>query len=326
MTLTTMLADLYRRLNFQSSPAAAVTTRLTAFINETIYEITSLPGIGDAIALNGPVTFASVANQATYGLPQSVKRVIAITDRTNDARLGMRTFDWYRTHEPDPTANTATPVAWIPIGHARVHTQPSAAGELSIKSTVAGDTTQVATVVSIRSNGLPVTVTATLNGLAAVNFLFADHTEVVDFFLSAVPVGAVTLHQGSGGTGAELGLIATDQTMSHYQRIALWPTPSAVLTYHVDYERNMFELTAGNDEPPFDRRFHRLVVLGARAKEYEKMNDSRYEIAKREYDQGLGELRYYVHNPPDYLPVMGQGRRPAKRSRLGPYYPAEEAF
>jgi hypothetical protein len=39
MTLTTLLADLYRRLNHPSSPAAAVTTRFTAYINEGLQEL-----------------------------------------------------------------------------------------------------------------------------------------------------------------------------------------------------------------------------------------------------------------------------------------------
>ena len=45
MTLSEMRADLYRRFNYAASPATDVTTRLTAFLNETQNEILSEPGM-----------------------------------------------------------------------------------------------------------------------------------------------------------------------------------------------------------------------------------------------------------------------------------------
>ena len=72
MNLTSLLADVYRRLAFASSPAADVTTRLTAFLNETQQEIMGEPGA--EFLLNNTGSFASVADRAQYGLPPDVSK------------------------------------------------------------------------------------------------------------------------------------------------------------------------------------------------------------------------------------------------------------
>ena len=56
MTLANLLADVYRRLAFASAPAADVTTRLTAFLNETQQDLMSEPGT--ETFMNDVITFA----------------------------------------------------------------------------------------------------------------------------------------------------------------------------------------------------------------------------------------------------------------------------
>ena len=80
MNLSALLADVYRRLAFASSPAADVTTRLTAFINETQQEIFGEPGA--EFMLNNTGSFASVANQSQYGLPPNISKLKQIRDAT----------------------------------------------------------------------------------------------------------------------------------------------------------------------------------------------------------------------------------------------------
>jgi len=323
MTLSTMLADLYRRLNFQTAPAAAVTTRLTAFLNETLQDILAMPGIGEHLvgATTGPITFASVANTATYTFPPVVDRVTAVTERTNDWRLGMRTLDWYRRHEPDPTASTGTPSIWVPLGRGAVAQQPSNASQLFVDSTSAGDT-GTATIEAIYGSGSYGSFANNMGGISAVIVGPATTMAVTKFYLSVAAVGTVTLVEDAEG-GTVLATIVAGDTTTRYQGLALWPTPSSAITYQVDYERAALDLINANDEPPLPTKFHRLLVLGARMKEYEKMDDERYIAAKGEYEAGLKQLTYSVACPPDYLPVSGQGRLPAQRSRLGAQYPVD---
>src|SRR5689334_618242 len=100
-----MLSELYRRHGYPTSPSSAVTTRLTAFLNECQQELLSEPGLRTWLARHEPpLTFASVASRATYGVP--TPSIDAIVDRTNLVRLEARSLDWYRSVEPDPTTRT----------------------------------------------------------------------------------------------------------------------------------------------------------------------------------------------------------------------------
>ena len=111
MTLSTLLADLYRKLNYDTSPAATVTTRLTAMLNEALDDLMSDPGIGPFLSLDvPPLTFASVADQQVYAL--LTDRIDAITERTNDRKLIQKDLSWWRGVQPDPTDNTGTPEVW----------------------------------------------------------------------------------------------------------------------------------------------------------------------------------------------------------------------
>src|SRR5256885_3799335 len=100
MTLTNILADLYRRLGYASSPASEVTTRLTAFVNQVHREIVSRPGLEQLLRGDAPITFASVNGQAIYGLPPAVAAVEAITDRTTQIRLTQVSQSYIRDADP----------------------------------------------------------------------------------------------------------------------------------------------------------------------------------------------------------------------------------
>ena len=85
MTLTAILADIYRRTGYATSPASDVVTRITAFVNEVQRELLSEPGM--EYLLNDSVTFGSVADQATYGLTPAVARIKTIREATNRIKL-----------------------------------------------------------------------------------------------------------------------------------------------------------------------------------------------------------------------------------------------
>lgn len=320
MNLTALLADLYRRTNQPSAPAAGVTTRLTAYLNEALQEIMSEPGLGEYLTLNlPPVTFASVASQATYALPAGVVRIDAITDRTNVRSLDMRTLEWYRRVDPDPTTYTGVPEVWIPLGFQAVSTQPASATGLWGVSSSASDTTQSVKVETVRTGGMPFSGAIALNGTTRVQLgTAADHEQVTKFYVSAVGVGTISLYTAASG-GTLLGVIPIGLTYSRYLGLALWPTPSAPVTYYVDSERDETDLVNGTDEPPFSVRFHRVLVDGALWREYEKGDDTRAAAAKSRFYLGVRRLRYFVTCPPDFLPVRRQ--QSIGRSRFGANFP-----
>lgn len=127
----------------------------------------------------------------------------------------------------------------------------------------------------------------------------------------------------SGSSSTPVGTLATipkGATGSHYRRIALWITPAAIVTYKVDYESEVTDLVNAKDEPMMPLRFHHLVATGARAKEYEKKDDTtRWKLAMTEFQRGMNDLRYFVASGADVRPVMG--RRTLQRpSVLGGWY------
>lgn len=319
MTLSDLLADLYRRFGYASSPATEVTTRFTALLNETQAEILSRPGL--ASLLNGSLTFASVASTPSYALPQGIARLKSLYETTNDTFLTPRSLDWYRRAYPDPTAITGIPDHYVDLGFTGIAVQPSNASSIFVDSTAAGDT-GTAYLEGYRTGGYFVSKSVTMTGTTAVNISTAitDWVYLTKFYISTAAVGEVTLHEDASG-GTELARIPLGQTYARYRQIALAPTPSSVITYTCDFEWDPQNMANATDEPLLPPRFHRLIGLGARAKEYEKKDSDRYVVAKREFDQGISDLIYFVASQAVGEPVMGRGqvRRP---SQLGAYFPS----
>lgn len=319
MTLGTMLARMYRRTGYASTPASDVTTRFTDHLNEVLDELISDPGIGPYLSLDvPPLTFASVADQQVYAL--KTDRIDAITERTNDRKLEMQSLSWYREVQPDPTDNTGTPTVWVPLGFSAVSSQPSTASKLYVDSSSASDT-GTAYLEGIRTGGIPTTLSVLMTGTTAVTFssTITDIIEVTKFYLSTAAVGTVTLQEATGDTGDTLATIGIGETFSRYLRIALWPTPAGAITYYADAERELPLMSNTNDEPPIARRFHRVLVDGALWKEWDKKDDTRAATAFRVYDAGKKQLRYFLTCPPDYLPTRGFAQ--VARSRLGGQFP-----
>jgi hypothetical protein len=320
--LTDIEADLYRRLGYASSPATDVTTRIRAFINQVHRQLLTLPGL--EYLRDDTITFASVNAQARYGLPPSVARIKAITDRTNDRRITLATLDQLRNADPGLDAN-GTPASYVPIGWQAVSVQPSDASELFVDSTSASDT-NTAYLEGIRTGGYPRVLSVTMTGTTAVTFSAAitDFIEVTKFYLSAAAVGTVTLHEDASG-GTELARIPIGQTYARYVAIQLYPTPSAAVTYYVDYQRHIEDMSNANDEPLVPEDFHDLLVTGAERLEWRKKDDSREANADAEFSYRMKQLKYWIHTNQDHLPVAG---KPAlsRTSRLGSQYSVDAGW
>ena len=315
MTLGDLEADLYRRLNYAAAPATEITTRLRAFLNETQNEILAEPGMGRL--LNGQFSFASVADTPQYSLPQAAARVKTLYEITNDRKLEPRSLDWY----PDQAAMTGTPMYYVDLGLTSIATQPAAATELFADSTAAGDT-NIAYIEGWRTTGYFNANNVTMTGVTGVTFdaAITDWVFLTKFFISAAAAGSVTLQTTAAG-GTVLATIPIGQTYVRYGRIALVPKPSSAITYTLDFEWNPQNMSVANDEPLLPPTFHRLLGSGARMKEYEKKDDTRFQQTKVEYDRVLQKLKFYLYTQAAGRPNL-RGRMHRGISTLGPQYPS----
>lgn len=314
-TLNAIEQDIYRRLGFNTSSVDTATqTRIRAFINETQNEILSEPGMESL--LYDTITFASVASTPTYALPQAVARIRDIYDTANRFVLLPGSLDWYRQAYPAPTLVTGLSDRWVDLGMTAVAKQPSAAAQLFVKSTSAGDTQSVF-IEGYRTGGYFTSETITANGVTAVGSATTDYIEVTKFYLSSVAVGTVTLLEASG-VGTELARIAIGRTHARYRTIALAICPSSAVTYTVDYERDVQDMANANDEPVLPPRFHRILGIGARMREYEKQQQmDRYRAAQGEYLYALKKLKMFVYSQSVGTPNLRANAQPRRGSRLG---------
>ena len=325
MTFGNILADAYRRLRYQASPATDVVTRLTAFANDQHRMLLSLPEIMQL--RDATLPFASTANAATSVLPQAVARIKGIHERTNHRVLTEISLDELRKRDPGLTA-IGTPWAFARGGYVEVAVQPSAATELFVDSTAAGDTGTVY-VEGIRTGGYPIAFSTTMTGTTekSIGAAYTDIILVTKFYISAAAVGAVTLWQGTAGAPptltTELARIPIGQTFARYQQIHWHPVPATSLTYYADVTRTIPDLANANDEPLLPPDFHDLIGLGIRRREYEFHDDAqRLLVVAAEEKERVAALRYFVQSTGTGLLSLRGATRQRRWSMLGPNYPA----
>lgn len=322
MTLAELLTACYQECNYAASPDAAVTTRLTRYLNEAVQAVMAEPTLARLLDSNAPFAFTSVAQQARYALPESISEVIAMRDTMNDRTLEWLDLQRYRRMDPDPTDRTGVPCYWVPLGLSPVAAQPSAPTELFLIST-SGSDTQVATVEVVLADGSRRTLAITLTGVTAVS-LGATLTTIVsveELFLASSAVGSVTLREGSG-TGAVLATIRTGQTRARHQSFYLYPTPSGAWTYAVDYRRTLTSMIAATDEPTLPTEFQALLIDYASSREWQHKDDTRASMAFERYTRWREKLSHRQHQTTDTVPIVGRGAR-TEYSRLGGWFPAD---
>lgn len=320
MTFLELQQDVFRRTNKPSSPDTDTQTRIQAFINQRHRTLLTMPGVDQL--RDATSTFESVEDTARVALPQALTRIKAMfqTD-PNNWRLNEKSLDWLRT--VNPQQNSGTPIYYIPKGYEYVSVQPSDASQIWVKSTSASDT-QTAYIQGVRTGGIIGSSQVVLTGTTAVQIgTFSDYIQIDKFFITTPGAnGSITLHEDSG-TGDELAQISIGRYRPYYFIVLLWPTPAEAQTYEFDYTREILDMSANTDEPYLPTDFHDLLSIGARMDEYEKMDDSRYAAAKREYAEKYQSFQYYIHGRASerLIPRSTSGR--IGWSDLGGYYPAD---
>lgn len=321
MTFAEILASLYRKFDYASSPSATVVTRMKAEVNEAYRELMSLPGLEFVRQDVQPIT--ALANVARTGLPPNVARVLNITDRTNFCKLQQVPLRELRITDPSQSFAGSFPTRYAVIGNQAVQRQPDTSG-LWVASSAAADTTQHAFLESVTTGGypnapLPTGTTLTGTTRAAVGAL-TSHIEVTKFYIDAAATGSVSLYDAAVA-GNELARIPIGLTNSRYSAIEWWPIQSADTTEYLDYERQIYDLVNNTDEPLLPVDFHWLVDVGARVREYEVLDDNRLSSARSEYESGKLALKAYVLNNGDRIASL-RYERPTRLSSLGSMFPA----
>lgn len=316
MTLNDLEDAVLDHFNADTESAdSKIRRRIRRHLNQWHRRILSTPGIQGL--RDGTLSFASVASTASYTFPNAIARVRRVWETSNDLVLTGRGLDWYRRVEPDP--QSGTPHIFVPAGYQATASQPSATGLWAVSSS-ASDTTGTILVEYVRTGGIVGSASATLTGTTRVAIgSDTDIVEVTKCYLTKSQVGTVTLYNASTA-GTALAAIPIGKLSSRYYHLILWPTPSAALTYYVDYEREVEDLTNAADEPLLPQDFHYLLEVGARISEYEKQDDSRRAVAEAVYAEGMRRLLGRVNFPAGAVMVPGEIAG-APLSRLGPWYP-----
>lgn len=321
MNLTGILSDCYRRLNYPSVPVVPVVTRLTAFVNETYRELVAMPGMDKVRDDVMPIT--AYANQARTGLPPVVARIYAITDRANQLKLTSVNLSQLRLVDPGQITTGGYPIRYASIGNQAVFRQPATSG-IWVASSSASDVTQKAFAETVITGGYP---NPTISGGTAINGVtrvqigtLATHIEVTKFYIDLVCVGSISLFDAAAA-GNELARIPVGQTNARHWAIEWFPIQTADTTEYMDYQRQLYDLVNGTDEPVLPIDFHPLVAIGARMKEYEYLDDSRLGAARELYIEGKSSLREFATDDGDRLSSLRP--KSLRWSRLGGNYPAD---
>ena len=319
MNLGAILLDSYRRLGYSSSPEGEITARLSAFADETQKEIVREPGCEQLLRIQ--LTFTTTADRAEYGLGMGLAKIAAVRDVASDQALRPMSESDYRMRVPDPSRERGKPLYYVPLALSPLALRPTTISPIFIKSDSALDVQTANWEVLLSSGEIRVGSTV-LTGTTAVTFeaLITSVIQVIDVYLSQAANGTVTIHQTSG-TGTELGRITVGQTRVFRSQLALLPTPTEVLTLTVEGERDTTELINPTDEPILPPRFHPMIGIGIRKREFEfRGNQDRWMMADNEWQAWRGELRRFL-DPTRGIIVPG-GQRMGW-SPFGGNFPAE---
>ena len=317
MTFLELQQDTFRRTNKATSPDTETVTRIKAFINQHHRTLMAIPGMDQFRRAEG--TFDSVADTARVALPQALTKIDSLFETTNNRRLMEKSLDWLRT--VNPQQDSGTPVVYVPKGYEYTAKQPSDASQLFIKSDSISDD-GVAYIQGIRTGGILGADSVTMTGTSAVSWSATDWIAINKVWVSQAAAGSITIHEDSD-VGTELAQITIGNVRPYYFVILLWPTPAGVLTYSFDYQRKIVDLVQDTDEPYLPDDYHDLLSIGGRRDEYEKMDDSRFNTASREYSDKLKSLQYFIHGRASerLIPRSTSGR--IGWSDLGGAFPAD---
>jgi hypothetical protein len=318
VTFIEIQRDIFRRTNKPVTPDAQTQTRIKAFINQRHRTLLTMPGLDQL--RHATTTFSSVSGTARVALVQAVSRVDAVMDTVNNVKLTERPLTWLRT--VDPQQNSGTPYVFIPVGYEYVAQQPSDASQIWAVSTSTSDT-GILRIEGIRTGGYPAISNVTLTGTTAIQIgSFSDWESIDKVYYSAEAAGFISILEDSSA-GTELAVIRIGAVRPYYFIILLWETPSGVVTYTMDYTREIRDMVEDTDEPYLPPDFHDLLSIGGRMDEYEKTDDGRFKTAAQEWVLKYQSLQYWLQGRASSRHIPRGVNGSVGWSDLGAWYPAD---
>lgn len=325
MNLASILLDCYRRLRYTTTPPAETAIRMTAYVNDAHADICTIPGL--MRLRDDTIVITALANQSRTGLPPSVARINGIIDRVNNVKLQQVPLAELRSVDPAQAFTGGYPLRYSVVGQQAVQIQPAVTGTgLWAASTSTSDTTQHVFVESIRLGGYPnqtIISGSLLAGTARVPIgALTDHIDVTRFYLDNPAVGYVSLYDAAS-SGNELARIPVGKMWSRYQAVNWWPIQTQDCIEYADITRTIEDLVNPTDEPLIPTDFHTLLVLGALEREYTRLDDSRAQSVRADYQQNMSDMVSWIMNDGDRIASL----RPTGISwnRLGGNYPNERS-
>lgn len=316
MTYAELQTQVLEACGHSTAASSVPRTRIKRSLNSWHRRILTTPGY-NVLLRDSEATFDTVASQHTYGLGLPVARLLGVSCDAYETVLSLGERAWLRREDPGLTASSTPASVYVPRGWFPVQQHPANASSIFAKSTNAADTTQIVDWEFILSTLDRVSGNTTLNGTTAVQLGTASTViEVVKLTLRTAAAGTVTVHEDSG-TGTQLTSMLAGALSRSFLHIQLWPTPSAVTTYRIDYTRVLQDLVQDTDVPLLPYDFHHLLGLGAEYDEWRKLSDDRMTPVYQDLQIELKKLNAYVWDLPDDTQGMA-----VQRSRLGGWFAA----
>lgn len=299
-----------------SSAQVEARTRIKRWINDWHRRLLTRPGFARLLRdFEEPLT--TTANQAIYGFAEPMGRLNGIYDTTNRWPLRLRDLGWLR-QQLSPTAQTGTPVAYVPRGWAPVATQPSTADSIWAVAASGTATDQLAWDFAIQSTGAITRIhgVTTLTSTTPVQLGTSSVvTQILGLTYQGTNTTTLRIHQSSG-SGAVLGYIQPGRSKARYFQVQLWPTPSAMLPYTCDFTSEIIDMAADQDEPMLPPDFHYVLSKGAQYEELIRRDDNRAGFVLSDLNTGIASLNRWLWDLPS-PPTRDKGLP----SRLGSWFP-----
>ena len=211
-------------------------------------------------------TASSVQNQATLGMPLSVRKIKNIEDPTTPRMLSETSARSFDRREAGST-DTGTPYEFFVAETRGTQKYPSTNGTITVNSSSTADSGAnfKIRVEGFNNNGDLVTELITMNGTSLVastnSYSSALGVErvVKATFSEQTFTGDVTVKDNAGN---QIAYIPVMYDSPNYITIELNPIPGAAITYNVRAEMRVPALVNDYDWPKFDEQFHDILVWG----------------------------------------------------------------
>ncbi len=268
-------------------------TIIGRFINRRYFQI--LRTI-NWINIQPDYTFATIANQQNYVLPDDFGKEISCADMTNGLTLRrMDLGELYKDYSDD--VDDAGEVSRYVIYTDVVKAQPTSASVLTITSSSTADTTQTIMVRGI-SSGVETYETLTLTGSPATRNTTNQYTRIKGISKSVVTTGYLTVTSNSGAV--TLALIPPEVLETRYKLIKLHYVPASAISIGLPYIISPLPLSQNYDYPVIDCAD--LIELGSLADVWKyKRQFSKSQSLEIMFNQQLQDLIFDQVNQPNQV-------------------------